>query len=81
MTAIRAAVSSIQHPACVADQFNAMDERDVVALYPLDRAHFDVSPGIENERDVRNHTANRHGISGYLDAPVVAARLFDAVTA
>lgn len=81
VTAIRTGVSPIAHPSCVGRWFNAMDERDVVALYPLDRAHFDVDPAIDNKRDVRNQTSNRHGISGYLDDPVVASRIWDAVTA
>jgi hypothetical protein len=44
-----------------------MDPDDVVALYPLDRRHFPLSPEIENKTDVRNHTGNQHGIAGYLD--------------
>jgi hypothetical protein len=58
-----------------------MDERDVVALYPLDAANFPVDPPIENKRDVDNPTSNRHGISGYLSDPVVARRLHEAVVA
>lgn len=78
---IKKRLAPIGHPACVAHWFNAMDERDVVALYPLDGDHFSVQPAIENRREVRNHTGNRHGISGYLDDPVVARRLYEAVTA
>jgi hypothetical protein len=73
--AIRQAVSPIEHPACAARWFNAMDERDVVALYPLNDDRFDVDPDIENKTDVRNHTENRHGISGYLDDAEVARRI------
>jgi hypothetical protein len=61
--------------------FNALDHRDIVALYPLDADHFGVEPAIENKTDVENHTDNRHGISGYLDDEVVARRIFDALTA
>ena len=56
-----------------------MDERDVVALYPLDAGHFPLDPEITNKRDVDNPTANRHGISGYLSDQEVAKALFDAV--
>ena len=79
VTAIKAALAPIEHPACVARWFNAMDERDVVALYPLTRQRFDVDPEIENKIDVRNHTANRHGIAGYLDDAEVARRIHAAL--
>jgi hypothetical protein len=64
--------------------FNAMDERDVVALYPLDPTHFPLdpdTPAIENKTDVRNRTRNRHGVAGYLDNEVVARRIYRAITA
>ncbi len=35
VTGIKAALPPIEHPACAARWFNAMDERDAVALYPL----------------------------------------------
>jgi hypothetical protein len=65
----------IESPACVANWFNAYDDRDFVALVPLDNRNFDVFPPIENKKDVRNFTDNRHGIDGYLADPVVAAKL------
>jgi hypothetical protein len=80
ISAVRKALRPIGHPACAAKWFNAMDERDVVALYPLDAARFDVTPAIENKTDVRNHTPNRHGIAGYLNDEVVARRICDALT-
>lgn len=76
---IKDGLKPIKHPPCVTQWFNAMDERDVVSLYPLDSAHFPVTPGIENKTDVDNPTENRHGISGYLADPVVAKRIYDAV--
>jgi len=79
--AIKEHVKPIGHPACARHWFNALDERDVVALYPLDARRFDVDPAIENKRDVNNPTANRHGISGYLGDPVVAAKIHAALTA
>lgn len=69
-------------PECVSKWFNAMDERDVIALYPLDTGAFPlepVDPAIENKRDVRNKTRNRHGIAGYLDDKDVAKRIYDAL--
>jgi hypothetical protein len=54
---------------------NAMDQRDVVALYPLTPAHFPVAPAqppIGNKTNVRNDTPNRHGITGSLSDPEVA---------
>lgn len=71
-------------PECVGAWFNALDERDVVALYPLDPRHFPLAPpdpAIENKRDVRNRTRNRHGIAGYLDDAEVARRIHDALVA
>jgi hypothetical protein len=79
VSAIRQAMSPIEHPSCVGAWFNAMDERDVVALYPLTRERFDVDPPIVNKIDVQNHTDNRHGIGGYLDDEEVARRIHAAV--
>lgn len=58
---------------------NARDPADVVALFPLNSAHFPVTPEVENKEDIHNETDNRHGIDGYLDNPVVAARIYDSV--
>lgn len=80
VTAIKASLAPIEHPTCVAKWFNAMDERDVVALYPLIKNNFDIDPEVENKTDVRNKTANRHGIAGYLDDKTVAARIYEALT-
>jgi hypothetical protein len=81
VTAIKKAFRPNQHPTCVTHWFNAMDPRDVVALYPLDQRNFPIDPSVENKTDVRNHTDNRHGIAGYLDDAVVAKRIYDALTA
>jgi pimeloyl-ACP methyl ester carboxylesterase len=62
-------------PSCVGQWFNAYDDRDVVALAPLDGQTFNVTPPIENKSDVRNFTDNRHGIEGYLADPVVARQI------
>ena len=81
VTKIKAAVAPIGHPRCAKKWFNAMDDADVVALYPLNDKHFDVSPAIENKTDVHNRTQNRHGIAGYLNDKDVAKRIYDALVA
>lgn len=71
-------------PECVSSWFNAMDERDVVALYALDTTCFPLDPtkpAIENKLDVKNKTRNRHGIAGYLDDKEIAKRIHDALIA
>lgn len=80
VTKIKQLITPIGHPKCAEKWFNAMDERDVVALYPLSKKYFPVAPQIENKTDVRNPTENRHGISGYLGDPEVARRIHDALT-
>ncbi len=77
--AIKKSLAPNKHPQCATSWFNAMDERDVVALYPLDAEHFPISPAIVNKRDVDNDTENRHGISGYLSDKDVARRIHDAL--
>lgn len=79
VTKIKELITPIGHPKCVKKWFNAMDERDVVALYPLSKKYFPVTPQIENKTDVRNPTENRHGISGYLGDPEVARRIHAAL--
>lgn len=80
VTAIKRGLSPIEYPSCVGTWLNAADPRDVVALYPLTPAHFAVNPAIENKLDIDNHTPNRHGIAGYLNDPVVARRIHDALS-
>jgi hypothetical protein len=86
VTRIRKEVQRLR-PACcppsVTEWFNALDIRDVVALYPLDAKHFPLDPAepaITNWTEVDNATQNRHGISGYLDDPEVALRIYKALT-
>lgn len=66
-------------PGCAASWFNAFDTRDVVALFPLDSTNFPIDPAIDNFSGVKNHTENRHGIDGYLDDPVVARKIYEAL--
>ncbi|HVF58488.1 MAG TPA: alpha/beta hydrolase [Thermoanaerobaculia bacterium] len=79
--AIRKKLAPNRHPACVGRWFNALDERDVVALYRLDADHFPLDPQITNKHDVDNPTPNRHGISGYLSDSEVAKAMHDALVA
>ena len=65
-------------PLTVSDWYNAMDGRDVVALYPVDDRNFPLTPAIMNHTKVNNRTANRHGITGYLDDPWVARQIHEA---
>lgn len=72
---IRNKFRPIKHPSSVTAWYNGYDERDVVALIPLDKSNFDVEPSIINDGDLKNQTKNRHGIVGYLDKPSVAKRI------
>jgi pimeloyl-ACP methyl ester carboxylesterase len=77
---IRAKLAPIRFPSGVDRWFNAFDERDAVALYPLDTANFAVTPPIENHNEVQNGTDNAHGIIGYLNNAVVADQIWSALT-
>jgi len=77
-------LAPVDVPECVTRWYNALDTRDVVALYPLDTKRFPlVNPlhAIENMTNVRNKTTNRHGIAGYLDDKAVAKTIYDALIA
>ena len=60
--------------------FNGYDERDVVALKPLNKEYFNITPSIKNKNDVDNHTSNRHGIEGYLNDKDIAREIYNALT-
>jgi hypothetical protein len=81
VTAITRSLRPIQHPPAVSRWFNAYDNADVVALYPLDAERFPVQPAIVNYGNVKNPTPNKHGITGYLGDPEVARRIHRAITA
>lgn len=67
-------------PKCISGGwFNGYDERDVVALQPLNKAHFDIDPAIENFNKINNQTDNRHGIEGYLNDPTVARKIYESL--
>ena len=80
MRPIRDQLKPLKFPKPAKAWYNAYDERDVVALYPLDRDNFPVTPAVTNYGKVKNHTDNRHGIVGYLDDPAVAKAIHDALT-
>jgi hypothetical protein len=66
-------------PRRVAKWQNAYDDRDVVALLPLDQTRWDIQPSIENFNGVSNGTDNAHGISGYLNDRRVGRWVTDAL--
>lgn len=70
---------ALAFPLGVHAWLNARDARDIVALYELDSSAWDVEPPIENTSSIDNHQENRHGISGYLDDPTVARRIYEAL--
>jgi hypothetical protein len=79
ITMIKGSLKPIKSPDAVKKWVNALDVTDAVALYPLDKTHFNVKPAIENLAHVHNETSNHHGISGYLEDKIVAARIYDAL--
>jgi hypothetical protein len=81
ITRIKQELVQPRWPSCVSAWFNAMDERDVVPLFPLTPDHFALGTEreITNKVDVDNHTPNRHGITGYLDDKTTAKVIYDAL--
>jgi hypothetical protein len=79
ITAISSRLGLIENPAAMVGWYNAYDERDVVALNPLDSSYFPTNPSIMNNNGVKNHTPNRHGIAGYLNDGGVAAAFISGV--
>jgi NAD(P)H-dependent FMN reductase len=79
--AVRDQFLPLRTPDPIRDWYNAFDPKDVVALYPLDAQNFPVTPAIQNNTAVKNHTDNHHGIVGYLDDPGVARSILEALGA
>lgn len=81
VSAVKRHLGTLRMPMCVrgGNWFNAYDEGDVIALNPLNETFFNVRPPITNKNDVINTTANKHGIKGYLNDPVIAKTIFDAL--
>ena len=72
---VSAKLGLIENVAANVGWYNAYDERDVVALNPLDLSYFPVNPSVINNNGVKNHTKNRHGIVGYLNDGGVGAAI------
>ena len=79
ISAVRDALQPIRHPANVTNWFNAYDERDVIALNPLDNRSFPVNPSVVNFGGIDNDSDNHHKIAGYLSDPTVAAWIVGAL--
>jgi hypothetical protein len=77
--AIRDNFVPITFPSTTAAWFNAFDPRDGIALNPLDRDNFRISPPIENYAGVINNTPDHHGIAGYLGDREVVRRILGAL--
>jgi hypothetical protein len=74
-------IDPIVFPGVVGAWYNAYDPRDAVALNPLDEDHFPIDPSIEEFGQIANHTVNAHGIVGYLNNRVLAAKIRTALVA
>ena len=79
ISAVRSELEPIEHPTNVANWFNAYDERDVIALNPLDDQSFPVSRKVVNFGGVDNDSDNYHKIAGYLSDPTVATWIVGAL--
>ena len=78
---IRGISASLETPlknaAGVRGWFNGYDQRDVVALNPLDQTFFPVNSLITNDDTLANTTDNHHGIVSYLDKAAVAKSIVE----
>jgi hypothetical protein len=79
ISAISSKLGIPENPAGDDGWYNAYDERDIVALNPLDDRYFPADPEIDNYNGVKNKTDNRHGIIGYLNDRKVAAKIAKAL--
>ncbi len=70
----------LRHVSPKREWLNAYDERDIVALNPLDEEYFPVNPRISNNNRLKNKTDNRHGIVGYLDDPSIARKIVEMMS-
>jgi hypothetical protein len=81
VTRIMQSIMPPRWPKCVERWYNARDEDDIVALYPLTPERFNVGEANHVTNDtVVNRTSNQHGISGYLSDEKIAEVIFDALT-
>lgn len=79
ITAISSKLGFLQNPGGQDGWYNAYDERDIVALNPLDDRYFPTDPSIMNYSGIDNQTDNRHGIIGYLNDAKVAQQIAEAL--
>ena len=79
LRAVSSKLGVVENIANPASWYNAYDERDIVALNPLDGKWFPVRPKIVNHSGVDNNTDNRHGIIGYLNDAKVGAKVAAAI--
>lgn len=64
----------LRMPACIKHKWhNGRDKGDYVALRPLTKDNFNITPAITNYDLIRNMTPEKHGIEGYLNDPHFAA--------
>lgn len=75
LKAISSKLDLLNNPFGINGWYNAFDNRDIVALNPLDTNHFPTNPLINNNNNINNFTSNRHGIEGYLNDPNVAIQI------
>jgi len=75
LQSIKQRLEHIQHPEGVGTWYNAFDERDVVALYPLNSTHFPVQPSIQNEQVTNPRGDDPHKIEGYLSVESVCRKI------
>lgn len=80
MNSLRTHLEPKRMPPCVKNGwYNAYDERDFIALKPLNNVNFNSNPEIINSNHVDNFTDNRHGIVGYLEDGEVAKEIYNAL--
>jgi hypothetical protein len=77
---IRNQFAPLKFPTLAKTWYNAYDDKDVVALYPLDGKNFPVKPEVFNNPKVINQTGNHHGISGYLGDSAVSRAIHQALS-
>jgi len=77
--AISSQLGVLKYPPGELLWYNAFDQRDIVALNPLQDPYFKTNPAITNYNQVRNQTDNRHGIVGYLNDSTVARNIAEAL--
>lgn len=65
----------LENPVPNGHWFNGYDERDVVALNPLEDPYFGVEPAIVNDESLKNSSDNNHGALEYLASEQVTAAL------